>query len=78
VNSGKLLSLFVQLGWTNNIPDLLQAALTSGVPCSSVALYLEALLATPDGMNDQAIPNVTPANGAAITAFLKGKGLVGT
>lgn len=77
VNSGALLGLFDKLGWTASQQDLLQAALTSGVPVAAIDAYLTALVATPNGMNDQTITGCTGAQATAITTFLKGRGLVG-
>lgn len=78
VNSGDLLGLFGQLGWNTSENELLQAVFTANIPANVVVLYLQALINAPGGMNDQTIAGVTPAQGSAITSFLKGKGLVGT
>jgi hypothetical protein len=78
VNSGRLLALFGQLGWTVGVNDLLQAALTAGVPAAAIDAYLSALVAAPDGLNDQTIAGCPAAQANAITGFLKGRGLVGT
>lgn len=78
VNSGALINLFGRLGWTVGTQDLLQAALTSGIPVAAIDAYLTALVATPDGLNDQTIPGCTTAQANSITAFLKGRNLVGT
>ena len=78
VNSGALLNLFGKLGWTTGQQDLLQAALTSGIPVAAIDAYLTALVNVPDGLNDQAITGCTPAQANSITAFLKQRNLVGT
>lgn len=77
VTSTELATLFQQLGWTASQNDLVQAALTAGIPAHVIVLYLQALAASPGGMDDQSIAGVTPAQGTQITTFLKSKGLVG-
>lgn len=78
VNGGALLGLFAKLGWTSGQNDLLQAALTSGVPVAAIDAYLTALVAKPDGVDDQTIAGCTAVQANSITAFLKSRGLVGT
>ena len=78
VNSADILGIFDQLGWKQNQQDLLQAVFNATIPAAVIVAYLNALIQTPGGMNDQAITGVTPAQGSAITTFLKTHGLVGT
>lgn len=79
VTSSELASLLEQLGWGNNVNDLVQAILSNGaIPTAVIATYLQALLASPAGLDDQAIPGVTPQQGTGITNFLANKHLVGT
>jgi hypothetical protein len=79
VNSNVILNQFKALGWTNGVNELLDAVLGAGKPASVFSLYLAALITTPTGLlDDQAISGVTPAQGTAITSFLRAKGLVGT
>lgn len=76
VNSSAFLTRFATLGWTTSTADLLQAIGSSGIPAVVIAAYLDALIATPTGLNDQTIAGVTAVQGSAITNFLKSKGLV--
>lgn len=78
VNSGSLLDLFAELGWTSGVNDLVQAVLKSEIPAAVIAAYLAALIANPTTLDDSAIAGVTEKEGAEITAFLEGQGLVGT
>lgn len=77
INSGAFLDLFDTLGWETSKNDLLVAALGAGLPAGVIYKYLAALAAAPAGLDDAAIQGVTAQQGAAITAFLKARGLVG-
>lgn len=77
VNSQAFSDVFTKLGWVNNQSDLLSAALSAGLPAEVILAYLDALAASPTGLNDQTITGVTAAQGTAITTFLKARALVG-
>lgn len=76
-NSTDILTRFNTLGWKTSQGDLLGAVATSGLPTSVIVAYLDALIAaSPGGLNDQSVTGVTPAQGTAITNFLRLKGLI--
>lgn len=77
INDKVFLDLFASLGFTNG-NDLLQRVGNAGIPASVIYTYLQALQASPSGLNDQTISGVTPTQGTQITTFLKNQGLVVT
>lgn len=77
VNDKVFLDAFATLGW-GNPNDLLAKIASAGLPAAVILAYLNALIATPSGLNDQNIAGVSAAQGTAITNFLKTAGLVVT
>jgi hypothetical protein len=77
VNANEFLKRFNSLGWQNG-NDLAQQIANAGLPAPVVLAYLDALIVSPAGLNDQTIAGVSPAQGSAITNFLKNKTLVDT
>lgn len=77
VNSKAFLDAFTVLGWPNG-NDLLSRIANQPLPATVIYSYLSALIASPNSINDATISGVTPAQGAAITSFLKNAGLVAT
>lgn len=76
VNIGEIAKRFQALGWTNlNIPDTVNALSSGNVPAGEFMKYLDAVLANPDGFDDQALVGCTPVNATKITNALKARGV---
>lgn len=57
---------------------IIDAAKTGSVPAVELVAYLSAVIATPEGVDDQNIPGCTPANGTKITNFLRARAVMAT
>lgn len=72
VNISTIGSKMIQLGWTSiQVSDVVAGLASAGIPASEFCAYLEALIATPEGMNDQAIAGCPGADATKITNYLK-------
>lgn len=77
VNTGALRSRLQTLGW-QPVNDILAAILSASIPASEIVAYLDALIASPAGLNDQAITGCPAAVATQITTFLRNHNLVDT
>jgi hypothetical protein len=76
VSITEVLKRFQQLGWSSlsssEVADFLRV---NSVPSTSLISYLDALIATPSGLNDQTIAGCPAADATKITGALKAKGV---
>lgn len=80
VNVNELQKRFNTLGWTSGITvvEVLNALAAAAVPATDLVAYLDALIASPSGLNDAAIQGC-PANVATgITGYFASKTLTVT
>jgi hypothetical protein len=77
VNTNEFSKRFVTLGWDQqiNLSELIEGMKSNNISASAVIAYLDALIATPIGLNDQTIIGCSAATATKITTYLVGKGV---
>jgi len=76
INIGEITKRFQALGWTNlNVADTVNALSSGNIPAGDFMAYLDAVLANPDGLDDQGLTGCTPANATQSTNALKARGV---
>ena len=77
VNVEGLGERFRTLGWsTLSLTEVVEAAAANGVASAALVAYLDALIAAPASLDDQAIPGCAAATATKVTGYLKSKGVV--
>jgi hypothetical protein len=77
VNVPEIQKRFASLGWTSlSISEVLEGLRAASVASTELIAYLDSLIATPAGDDDQAIAGCPVASANKITAFLKSKNVV--
>jgi hypothetical protein len=78
-NVPKIAQLIQQLGWNGvQVSEIVNGLASASIPAFEFCAYLEALLAAPEGMNDQTIANCPATAANAITGYLKNHQVVAT
>jgi hypothetical protein len=78
-NVPKIAALIQQLGWTSvQVSEIVNGLASASIPAFEFCAYLDALIAAPEGMNDQTIASCPGAPATLITNYLKSHQLVAT
>jgi hypothetical protein len=79
VNIAEITRRFQELGWTNlNVADTVNALAGGNIPAGEFMKYLDAVLASPGGFDDQAIVGCAATNATKITNALRARGVEAT
>ena len=77
INVATIKPLIDQLGWGQlNVAEALGSIKEAGIPPVAVLAYLNALVASPTGLDDQTITGCDPAVATQITVYLTQKGVI--
>lgn len=67
------------LGWESvAVAEVVEGLKSANIPAAEFVAYLDALIAAPEGANDQTIPNCTAAHATQITSWLTSHAAVTT
>lgn len=76
VNVTEISKRFEVLGWVNiSAADVVDALVKNSIPAAQFIAYLDVVVATPAGFDDQTIAGCPAANATKITAALKSRGV---
>jgi hypothetical protein len=77
INTCELSKRFTVLGWDGmiNLSELIEGMRNNNISAVAALAYLDALVATPTGLDDQAITGCPAATATKITTYFKSKGV---
>ena len=76
VSASSIKKRIEKLGWPFQMSEVGAFLASQNVPPEELCAYLDACIASGDGVDDASIAGCTPANGAKISTALKNKGIV--
>jgi hypothetical protein len=75
VNITEFSKRFEILGWSINLIELIEGLGKVNIPAAAAIAYLDALIASPNGLDDQTIADCPAATATKLTIYFKGKGV---